>query len=279
MALAPQKREKAVDSKDEKEAESIVRLVNKIDECEAELPDREKGVREAEGPAGAFVERRKDGVMMMRSLTAMMLDFDVRKKSEGTMIGAAAGFGWLAAALLAAWWARDEVGILGWATLATTIISILLTREELKEREAMTKSMENAIRKVFPKSIDAALRRRKWKGRLYETKAGFRLICTNRRMTTSEPEGEEFAIEVGCVFPKLPMFFARVSPSPEKIGISRNPEESEAAWMDRYEKKSRDFAVCRFMGQVGAGEEDGELAALATWHDVISGAKSGRPLA
>ena len=104
--------------------------------------------------------------------------------------------------------------------------------------------------------------------RVYETKAGFRLLLAKPGLQTLNSPGMD---RIFCDFDadllyaelcrKQQCFRARLTPKPARIKMTtarkfRFPyaeadKEAMAAWLAEYEKKSADYAVCRLIAQIG----------------------------
>lgn len=131
--------------------------------------------------------------------------------------------------------------------------------------------------------------------RVYETKAGLRLLATHTRET---PDGELCraafaAFGVDPLYQRLcatqKSFRARLTPKPWRCGLKcptvRWPwgtEEARAnfeAWDIPYRTASQEFATCRLLGQFGNPEIAKDLRDLVAFHDQTTGAETGRPLA
>lgn len=131
--------------------------------------------------------------------------------------------------------------------------------------------------------------------RLYRTRAGFRLLVTDRLL---DPEGAESralleAFGADPAFVRLcavqACFRARLTPKPFRCGCSlppgRHPREEgrlrEAfdLWLRRYEEACHAYATCRYLETLGPGRQLREARAVVDEHDRTSRADSGLPLA
>ena len=115
--------------------------------------------------------------------------------------------------------------------------------------------------------------------RLYRTAAGFRLAVEGRH---SEPDGPrarklmdffnaDRLYERLCVTQKC--YRARLTPKPSRIRMGRY--QDEASWVEEYDRRRRDYAVCRFICAKGR-RLDGSAILL---HDERTLCESDLPLA
>ncbi len=133
---------------------------------------------------------------------------------------------------------------------------------------------------------------------LYETPAGYRLIFTHR---LGDPDEKELRLWVRELYAdpqyvkmclKQRGFRARVSPKPWRIGMAPLHHRTAAtwpvdaerlavrqAWVREYEAASVGFAACRFVETLGMGMPLPEAERLRFWHDELSCAGSGLPIA
>lgn len=137
-----------------------------------------------------------------------------------------------------------------------------------------------------------------WNLRVYRTPAGLRAMATHRKMSPDDPEAAacfkalrtDPMYELMCR--KQRCFRARLSPKPWRIGMGSHhqprpgvwpvkPEHlpKREKWYARYEDASRGFAACRFVENVGSGVVDPDIDSLRQWHDELSKADSGLPIA
>ena len=104
--------------------------------------------------------------------------------------------------------------------------------------------------------------------RVYETKAGFRLLLAKPGLQTLNSPGMDRIFsdfDADLLYAELcrkqQCFRARLTPKPARIKMTtarkfRFPyaeadREAMAAWLAEYEKKSADYAVCRLIAQIG----------------------------
>jgi hypothetical protein len=134
-----------------------------------------------------------------------------------------------------------------------------------------------------------------WRFRVYRTSGGLRLLATSKISNAGSNESALWLDAVGsdplyknlCLTQKS--FRARLTPKPWRCGYKqpkvRFPFETEAAatkiakWLEGYEEKSKGFAVCHFLEDVGFGSPLPELNAAITFHDNRTGVGSSLPLA
>jgi len=129
--------------------------------------------------------------------------------------------------------------------------------------------------------------------RIYETKAGFRVLIAGLELPPGGPECERILTRFHSdllyttLCRKQACCRARLTPKPSRIGQKslRHEFPSEDAarpeyerWRAEYEEKSRAFAVCRLIESLGIAPaaEDREIIAL---HDRRTGVATTLPLA
>jgi len=126
--------------------------------------------------------------------------------------------------------------------------------------------------------------------RLYETFQGARVIVLGGSFDPRDRATFDMMNEFNCdrlytsICRKQGCFRARLTPKPYRIKMQaykvQYPRETADIqfenWIDRYEQESRNFNVCKFIGQVGPGQA---LTEVVRVHDEISGAGMNLPLA
>lgn len=137
-----------------------------------------------------------------------------------------------------------------------------------------------------------------WHLRLYRTPAGLRLLAMHRTFDPCEEAVTEFFRHIGSdpIFERMcrnqRCFRARLSPKPWRIGMEDRlrprpgiwPVKSEhipqrAAWAERYERKARDYAACRFVETLGSATVHPAALRIQTLHDEHSRALVNAPIA
>jgi hypothetical protein len=130
--------------------------------------------------------------------------------------------------------------------------------------------------------------------RVYRTARGLRYLLTHGREAVNEGT-MRWLEELGS--DKLYMtlcraqgcYRARLSPKPWRVKAelppNQYPRETPADqakfrdWLGDYERKSRDYAVCRFVRTLGTAPVHGDLAKLVRDHDAATRAETDLPLA
>jgi hypothetical protein len=131
--------------------------------------------------------------------------------------------------------------------------------------------------------------------RLYETAAGYRLIITSGRFKAGSAEADALlgAYKSDPLYIRLcrmqESFRARLTPKPWRCDFSapygEYPFETEqhqrAAqdWERKYHEKSGPYATCKFVAELGSGNDDPGFAELIAYHDQETKAQSVSPLA
>ncbi|MCH8475533.1 MAG: hypothetical protein LAT55_09930 [Opitutales bacterium] len=125
--------------------------------------------------------------------------------------------------------------------------------------------------------------------RVYRTKAGLRLLFTDRLY---DPEEEMVlntfeGLDADPLYQQLTknqkIFRARVSPKPWRISLGRMPGENagireRTRWMERYHGKTKDYAVVQHLETIGPEPRDPEIAQVVQLHDSLA-MNQGKPLA
>jgi hypothetical protein len=154
---------------------------------------------------------------------------------------------------------------------------------------------ERTIRKRISAFLDS---RPDWKLRVYRSPNGFRLLAMHRTFEPRSAEVDEAFRELGVDYLYALMcrnqncFRARVSPKPWRMGMEERfrprpgvwPVKPEwlpirAAWVARYEELAKGFSACRFEEELGTGSVHPAALAVQRWHDELSRATSGLPMA
>ena len=162
-------------------------------------------------------------------------------------------------------------------------------------RPGLIRRGERTIRERIAVFLDS---RPEWRLRVYRTPNGFRLLAMHR---TFEPRSQEVAeafreLRVDPVYAIMchnqNCFRARVSPKPWRMGMEERfrprpgvwPVKPEwlpvrAAWVARYEELAKGYAACCFEEELGTGSVHPAALTVQSWHDELSRATSGLPLA
>jgi hypothetical protein len=130
--------------------------------------------------------------------------------------------------------------------------------------------------------------------RIYRTAGGYRLIATERTFEPGSREAENVMEAVGAdpAYVRLcraqRSFRARVTPKPWRCGqrlppndFPRDPTEQAAFldWLDGYQQACASLAVCRYVGEVGAGRVAAQVAPILRYHDDHTRARQDLSLA
>jgi hypothetical protein len=119
--------------------------------------------------------------------------------------------------------------------------------------------------------------------RLYETAAGYRLIITSGRYKAGSGEAEMLlaAYKADPLYVRLcrmqESFRARLTPKPWRCDFAapygeypfETPQQQRAAqeWERKYHEKSVPYATCKFIAEIGPGDDDAAFAELIAYHD------------
>lgn len=185
-----------------------------------------------------------------------------------------------------------------WIALASLLgIGLLIDDALARARNARRESGE--VERAALERIGRFLATRPdWRLRIYRTPAGLRGLAMHRTFDPAEPEVarvfQELEVDPTYSFMCLRQrcFRARVSPKPWRIGLTEHlrprpgvwpvhPDRMPArlAWIEKYESASRDWAACRYVGELGEGSEHPTAVAVRDLHDAMCRAESSAPLA
>lgn len=126
--------------------------------------------------------------------------------------------------------------------------------------------------------------------RIYETYQGARVIVLGKGFDPRDPETIRMMDEFNCdrlyttLCQKQGCFRARLTPKPHRMKLKRYkvqfPRQGDDVefqrWLAEYESTSRNFSVCRFVEQAGAGYSLGEAIRI---HDDLTGVSYRQSLA
>jgi hypothetical protein len=118
--------------------------------------------------------------------------------------------------------------------------------------------------------------------RIYETYQGARVIVLGRDFDPRADETRKMMDEFNCdplytmLCVRQGCFRARLTPKPHRMRMRRYkvkfPREAEdygfQQWLAKYESASRNFSVCKLVGQIGPGHATHEVVRL---HDDVTG--------
>lgn len=126
--------------------------------------------------------------------------------------------------------------------------------------------------------------------RIYETYQGARVIVLGKDFDPRDHESNSIMNDFNCdglyttLCQKQGCFRARLTPKPHrmkmrryKVQFPRQQEDVEfQRWLAEYERESRNFSVCKFVGQIGASHP---LSPVIRIHDDLTGIGYSQPLA
>jgi hypothetical protein len=131
--------------------------------------------------------------------------------------------------------------------------------------------------------------------RIYRTAAGFRILATSHQFAPDSPHARKLMATAGAdtAFVELcgiqNSFRARLSPKPWRCGAPRPPhafprrsafeQQRFSEWLSSYERASRHYATCQFLGQVGSNRIHREITSIVDFHDRETKAFEPLPLA
>ena len=135
----------------------------------------------------------------------------------------------------------------------------------------------------------------KWRYRIYETRAGLRVIVNGIQASAASIEAQDIMRGLGGdpLYIQLckthDSYRARLSPKPFRIGLRipkiRYPYESEAqkqafsTWNETYAAKAEKYSTCRWLEEIGLGAIDPHAQGVIAEHDRLTRARSSLPLA
>ena len=134
-----------------------------------------------------------------------------------------------------------------------------------------------------------------WGWRIYQTRAGLRLLATHQLMDPADPVCAAVfeATNADPLYRRLcqnqQCYRARLTPKPWRCGIHEKPErwpwksdrheKRFRAWEQRYLAAAEKFATCRLAAEYGSTARPPEVASLIQIHDQATRASSGLALA
>ncbi len=237
------------------------------------------------------VTRNSYGALCMNTPDVLFADVDL---PEG---GGVNFFRWIGLFLLAAvggaYLARS-----GWVLAAGIIASFALPfaldAAALAVRRARRVDEKLALERIRAFSETHP----RWLLRVYRTPAGFRVLVMHRTFEPGDLETGSFFEALGTdrvyvrMCEKQRCFRARVSPKPWRIGknthilpsrgvwpVSPEVLPRRMEWIADYDARSREYASCRFVEELGAGRPDARAEAVRRLHDDACRAHSELPLA
>lgn len=159
-----------------------------------------------------------------------------------------------------------------------------------RKAKPLTKA-EYTLKTIFTASKDPFLDN--FKIRIYQTKSGYRLLVQNcdfapdsqacaKLMTLLRADGL-----YSLLCSKQQCFRARLTPKPYRIKMpgrkftypvagDSQDEAAKREWIDTYNARSKDYAVCRYLDTINGSPAEDEIIAF---HDEATSAFSTKPLA
>ncbi len=224
-------------------------------------PPREEIVEEVKNKQGeviAIITRNAYGALVLNTTRLMFIDVDFPFKSPVLVSG------------------------------PLSLFFELLARLFGKETEDPADALQQKL-------IDLARANLHYAFRIYRTRAGFRCIVINKPIDPASLESQSLLDAFGAdpLYVRLcknqECFRARLTPKPWRCGARKPPnrfpwdnaedERTYRAWQQQYEAKSRPFATCRIIEQIGTAHPDAALVPLLDFHDKLTKAASGLDLA
>jgi hypothetical protein len=134
-----------------------------------------------------------------------------------------------------------------------------------------------------------------WQVRVYRTHAGLRLLVGHRRFDPAAAATQELMRRLRSDRRYIQLcavqacFRARLTPKPHRIGFHRPPDRypwttedelnRQRQWETTYAARSQDFAVCRWLCDLGPPTLHPDAWDIQRFHDAQTLATSGKPLA
>jgi hypothetical protein len=186
-----------------------------------------------------------------------------------------------------------------WTGILIAILLVVLWKTVAEARHRL-KQVDHRTPEKIARDLIAAFIAEKpdWNLRIYSTPAGLRVLATHRPFSPDDPAVSECFEALGTdpvyrlMCRNQQCFRARVSPKPWRIGIDEHVRPRTAVWpvdpeklprrkewVDRYEAAALSFASCKLIESVGSGVVHANVAPVIAWHDELSRAESGLPIA
>lgn len=132
--------------------------------------------------------------------------------------------------------------------------------------------------------------------RLYQTKAGFRLLFTNKLFDPVGSEVESIFVGLGAdrlyrlLTRKQECFRARLTPKPWRMNMDKYPPHEPGAhlvhsrrhldWIRDYQNRSEGYQVCKFIDAFGSNiMSNPKIARIVELHDNYTLSEASLPLA
>jgi hypothetical protein len=156
-------------------------------------------------------------------------------------------------------------------------------------------SQTNATSDGIMNTIASVVTKHGLSARVYETKAGYRVLITSTTFTAGSPEAESLLTEFGSdpLYIRLcklqECFRARLTPKPWRCRMTdppvnfpfetSNAQERFNRWQADYNAKTAPFATCSFLLAIGPGTVSLGFDELIKYHDEMTKAANALPLA
>lgn len=221
-------------------------------------PMREEVLREfraATGTLRAAVTRNSYGCLVLNTTDLMCVDVDAPEAKESSFLAGLFGF------------RRPDRG---------------------RRPEDFTDGLMARIQQWLTRRPD-------WGWRVYRTRAGMRLVATRQPITPDDSACKEAfeAFKSDPLYRRMcasqKCFRARLTPKPWRCGVDKPRgrwpwanEKTEARfrqWEAKYLVAAKDYATCNLLSQYGNADMDPAFLELVGFHDEITRAQSGLPLA
>lgn len=179
-------------------------------------------------------------------------------------------------------------GISGWVYLLFAFLSLIFTSALANAFYIMTHFFKGRKeQKALSKIRIISARYPKWQLRVYRTPMGYRILVMHKTFDPTDDESIKFLQNFGSdplyvlMCKNQHCFRARVSPKPWRIGMKRLgpnpgiwPIKSERMperqqWIKEYEKKSENYASCKFIEKLGSGNPDIKAEYIQRIHDEL----------
>ncbi|RYD48942.1 MAG: hypothetical protein EOP85_02565 [Verrucomicrobiaceae bacterium] len=246
-----------------------------------------------------IITRNSYGARCLNTPNVLFADIDFEDLRPGGGLGIFAVSRFLLILLLAVALVAGPAGLTVWTGILAAILLFVVWKSVSEARQRLMQVDKRVPEEIARDLIAAFIAERpEWNLRIYSTPAGLRVLATHRTFGPDDPAVAECFEALGTdrvyrlMCRNQQCFRARVSPKPWRIGIDKHmkprtavwpisPEKipGRKAWVERYESSALSFASCRLIENKGSGTVHPDVVPVMIWHDELSRAESGLPIA
>lgn len=253
------------------------------------LPIREEVISKH---GAAVITRNSYGALCLNTPNVLFADIDFPSGRDARLENALSLLV-VVATVSAAYFARSW-----WVTLAAFLSALFLRWLLSFSLHALRRKIHGSPEAQALARVDVQARLRPaWRMNIYRTPAGLRVLVLHASFDPADPEVHAFlqAIHSDPAYMHMVRlqhcFRARLTPKPWRIKLERIPAgrmvwpyrerwfELRRQWIAKYTEKSRGYAACRLLLEVGTGPLDQDAEAVRQVHDHYCQIGTNLPLA